>query len=354
MILACSALKARYRRRLRRDEETLIVHLACSRDELVRRLSSRKNHFFDPALLDSQFAALDPPAPGDGTVLIDGDAAPEEVADDLVRLITTPAQRAARAAADPALPGGGRTVVVRGANDFRPALPPGPLRCPRCCPPVEAPAVNPPANPRAATSGLTTNEPTVRAILRDVPEPAVARPPAKTAWVCGGLSAALLWACFYPLGLGPLAWVALAPLCLLVRSPVRTRWEVRALWACGFVGTACQIQWMRLGDPAMYPAWIALSMYLGLYFPAFVLASRGLVHRAGVPFAVAVPVVWCGLELVRGAADDGLRLEPAGALAGGLDDAYSSRGPRRGVPRLAGRGVGERGGRAVRPRGQSG
>ena len=105
VILACSALKARYRRRLRRDEETLIVHLACSREELVRRLSGRKGHFFDPALLDSQFAALDPPAPGDGTVLIDGDAAPEEVADDLVRLITTPAQRAARAA-DPALPAG--------------------------------------------------------------------------------------------------------------------------------------------------------------------------------------------------------------------------------------------------------
>ena len=149
-------------------------------------------------------------------------------------------------------------------------------------------------------TGMSTNEPTVRAILRDAAPAAVARPPAKTAWACGGASAVLLWACFYPLAWGPLAWAALVPLALLARSPVRTRWEVRALWVCGFVGTACQIQWMRLGDPAMYPAWLALSLYLGLYFPAFVLACRGLVHRAGVPFAVAVPVVWCGLELLRG------------------------------------------------------
>ncbi|NNJ26162.1 apolipoprotein N-acyltransferase [Alienimonas chondri] len=153
---------------------------------------------------------------------------------------------------------------------------------------------------RLTPGPLTTREPTVRAILRDAARTAPVRPPARTAWLCGALSAALLWACFYPLAWAPLAWAALIPLCLLVRSPVRTKWEVRALWACGFVGTACQIQWMRLGDPAMYPAWLALSLYLGLYFPAFVLACRGLVHRANVPFAVAVPVAWCGLELIRG------------------------------------------------------
>ena len=191
-----------------------------------------------------------------------------------------------------------------------PALAPPSSDSPASAPPASAPpAILPsthdrgflmtaPARPQAA--GLTTNEPTVRAILRDAAPAAVVRPPARAAWLCGGLSAALLWACFYPLAWGPLAWAALVPLCLLVRSPVRTRWEVRALWACGFVGTACQIQWMRLGDPIMYPAWLALSLYLALYFPAFVLACRGLVHRAGVPLALAVPVVWCGLELLRG------------------------------------------------------
>ena len=106
VVLACSALKSRYRRRLRRTRETLIVHLACSRAELKRRLGGRTGHFFDPALLDSQFAALEPVTPGDGTVLVDGDAPPEEVADDIVRLITRPADRAARDAR-PALPAWG-------------------------------------------------------------------------------------------------------------------------------------------------------------------------------------------------------------------------------------------------------
>ncbi|QDT14368.1 gluconokinase [Alienimonas californiensis] len=112
VILACSALKSRYRRRLRRDAETLLIHLACSREELIRRLGGRTGHFFDPSLLDSQFAALDPPTPGDGTLLVDGDADMEEVTNDIVRLITRPADRAARLAAQgtgaaSALPGGG-------------------------------------------------------------------------------------------------------------------------------------------------------------------------------------------------------------------------------------------------------
>ena len=87
VVLACSALKARYRRRLRRDERILFVLLSCSRPELVRRLSSRGEHFFDPALLDSQFAALEPPGPGEGVLLVDGDQDAEAVVDDVVALL---------------------------------------------------------------------------------------------------------------------------------------------------------------------------------------------------------------------------------------------------------------------------
>ena len=146
-------------------------------------------------------------------------------------------------------------------------------------------------------------EPTVRAILDSKTAAkraaADAAPRTRAAVLCGGLTAAVLWACFFPLDWGPLAWVALVPLCLLVRTPVPPRWSVPALWACGFLGHAAQIQWMRLGDAAMYPAWLTLSAYLGLYFPAFVLASRAAVRRGRVPLAVAVPVVWCGLEWFR-------------------------------------------------------
>src|SRR5205823_10568507 len=60
------------------------------------------------------------------------------------------------------------------------------------------------------------------------------------------------------------------------------------------------LQWMRLGHPAMYAAWGALSFYLALYFPLFVALARVAVWRFGMPLTLAAPIVWVGLELLRG------------------------------------------------------
>ena len=46
------------------------------------------------------------------------------------------------------------------------------------------------------------------------------------------------------------------------------------------------LQWMRLGDPSMYLAWIALSVYMALYFPLFVSVSRVAVTRFHVPLVI--------------------------------------------------------------------
>ena len=60
-IVACSALKRRYREHiLRRAPDVLFVHLAGDRGELLERLENRKNHFMPPSLLDSQLEALEP------------------------------------------------------------------------------------------------------------------------------------------------------------------------------------------------------------------------------------------------------------------------------------------------------
>ncbi|MEM9703224.1 MAG: hypothetical protein AAF907_12345 [Planctomycetota bacterium] len=99
-------------------------------------------------------------------------------------------------------------------------------------PPSDRPSVSEErAKPQAAPA-LPSSEPTVRAILRDAAAPATLRPPARLAWLAGAAAAGPLWACFDPVGWGPLAWVALVPLCLLIRSPMRTKWEIRALWLC--------------------------------------------------------------------------------------------------------------------------
>lgn len=62
-VLACSALKETYRGVLAQAAPGLVVVLLDGTPEQIReRLLTRKDHFMPPALLDSQFAALEPPA----------------------------------------------------------------------------------------------------------------------------------------------------------------------------------------------------------------------------------------------------------------------------------------------------
>ncbi|MFK8057325.1 MAG: gluconokinase [Saprospiraceae bacterium] len=63
-VIACSALKQAYRDTLRKSltDDLLIIWLDGSREVLLSRLQSRKNHFFPAHLLDSQLDTLEPPA----------------------------------------------------------------------------------------------------------------------------------------------------------------------------------------------------------------------------------------------------------------------------------------------------
>jgi apolipoprotein N-acyltransferase len=150
----------------------------------------------------------------------------------------------------------------------------------------------------ASVRGRRGSEPSVQEII------ATARrrpnlPPARGAWLLGGLTAAMLWSSFMPLDWGPLAWVALVPLLLLVRIRQRTKWMYVAVAVSGVAWMICSLQWMRLGHATMYPAWFLLGTYCGLYLPLFVGVSRIAVHRFRVPLTLAVPVVWVGLEFLR-------------------------------------------------------
>lgn len=119
------------------------------------------------------------------------------------------------------------------------------------------------------------------------------------AWGMSLLSAALLWCSFTPVNASPLAWIALVPLLLLVRIPHRTRWMYTSIYCCSLIGQLATLQWMRLGDPTMYIAWVALSIYVAMYAAVFVAVCRIAVHRWSVPLVVAAPVVWTGLEYAR-------------------------------------------------------
>jgi gluconokinase len=62
-VIACSALKESYRRRLLDGiTEARIVFLEGSRELIAARVAGRKHRYMPASLLDSQFATLEPPA----------------------------------------------------------------------------------------------------------------------------------------------------------------------------------------------------------------------------------------------------------------------------------------------------
>ena len=60
-VVACSALKQRYRDFLLVDERVILIYLKGDYELIRQRLSKRRGHFLNPNLLDSQFAALEEP-----------------------------------------------------------------------------------------------------------------------------------------------------------------------------------------------------------------------------------------------------------------------------------------------------
>jgi gluconokinase len=86
-IVACSALKRAYRDILARDHRDRVrfVFLQGSKELIGARIGSRHGHFMPPALLDSQFAALEPPGPEERPITVSVDATPVEIVGEILR-----------------------------------------------------------------------------------------------------------------------------------------------------------------------------------------------------------------------------------------------------------------------------
>jgi carbohydrate kinase (thermoresistant glucokinase family) len=82
-VLACSALKAQHRKILSWDgkEDVVFIHLDGHKDIILERMSARKDHFFPPGLLESQFSALE--APFDA-ITVQIDKAPEDICVEII------------------------------------------------------------------------------------------------------------------------------------------------------------------------------------------------------------------------------------------------------------------------------
>lgn len=80
-VLACSALKKKYRNQLRNtgdqgDNDIITIYLKGSKELIYKRLMSRSDHYMPPELLDSQFYDLEEP---EGSITVSIDQKPESI-----------------------------------------------------------------------------------------------------------------------------------------------------------------------------------------------------------------------------------------------------------------------------------
>ena len=114
------------------------------------------------------------------------------------------------------------------------------------------------------------------------------------------MTAGLLWACFFPLALGGLAWIALVPILSLVRSQARPRYVYWSAFAGGLAFFWPVLQWLRVGDyNMMYYSWAALATYCAGYFPLVIFLTRQIDRHTPLPLVLTFPAVWTALEFLR-------------------------------------------------------
>lgn len=83
-IVTCSALKRRYRDRLRAPG-VVFVHLHGPRAVIAERLRARRGHYMPPSLLDSQLADLEPLGADESGFVVDVRLEPEAKAAEVLR-----------------------------------------------------------------------------------------------------------------------------------------------------------------------------------------------------------------------------------------------------------------------------
>jgi gluconokinase len=91
-VIACSALKRKYRDQLRGHSDNVeFLLLEGSREVIERRQAARPGHFMPASLMSSQFATLEPLAPDENGVVVDVDQSVDEIVEGYLSLKGNPA-----------------------------------------------------------------------------------------------------------------------------------------------------------------------------------------------------------------------------------------------------------------------
>jgi gluconokinase len=87
-VLACSALKTKYRATLAAGLPEGSIHFVLldgPKELIAERLAERKNHFMSASLLDSQMATLERPSGDEGAFAVVNDRPPDEIVDEILK-----------------------------------------------------------------------------------------------------------------------------------------------------------------------------------------------------------------------------------------------------------------------------
>jgi gluconokinase len=94
VVLACSALKRAYRRRLRVDDPLVrLVHLAGPESVIRARIAARTDHYMPASLLPSQLAALEPPGADENPLVVQVADTPDQIAAAILAALGVPGGR---------------------------------------------------------------------------------------------------------------------------------------------------------------------------------------------------------------------------------------------------------------------
>jgi len=94
-VLACSALKQKYRDQLTADAPSVqVIYLKGSYEVVWLRIAARNGHYMKPDLLKSQFAALEEPS---GALAVDIRPEPDEIVEQILSTLQLGATGAAQA-----------------------------------------------------------------------------------------------------------------------------------------------------------------------------------------------------------------------------------------------------------------
>jgi gluconokinase len=89
-VIACSALKRRYRDILIGNRaDVRLVYLKANEPLLSRRLATRHEHFMPASLLHSQFEALEEPEADENAIVVSVEPSPKAIADRIMSALNT-------------------------------------------------------------------------------------------------------------------------------------------------------------------------------------------------------------------------------------------------------------------------